>query len=122
MILIGDENIAYENISLITSIDDIKNTKANSTIIFDFNIDILKYTQTNNIKTAVKVNNIKEVIYASTLDAFYIIPTKNILIQTQKIADNYMFDCKVLATIESSDEIQEMALNSIDGIIYKSLI
>jgi len=122
MILIGDKNIPYESIEKISSIEDIKNTTPNSTLLFDFNIELLKYTQDNDLKSAVVVNNIKEVIYASSLDAFYIIPIQDILIQAQKIADNYVFDSRILAIINSPDEIQDMALKEIDGIIYQILL
>jgi hypothetical protein len=33
-----------------------------------------------------------------------------------------MFDSKVLAIIDTDDEIEEIAQNEIDGIIYKELI
>ena len=122
MILLGDKDIPYENIIRINNIDDIKNTQSNSTVLFDFDIDILKYTQANDIKTAVVVNNIKEVIYASTLEAFYIIPINNILVQTQKIADNYMFDSKILAIIGNDEELEQMAIEGIDGIIHSTLV
>ena len=122
MIIIGDQNIEYENIEKITSINDIKTTSSNATVIFDFDLDILKYTKSNDISSAVVVNSIKEVLYASSLNAKYIIPSANILIQSQKIADNYMFDSKILAIVKNSDELEGVALNEIDGAIYKDLL
>jgi hypothetical protein len=122
MILIGDKNIDCEKIEYIGCIDDIQNTSSNSTLLFDFDIDILKYTSKNDLNSAVVVSSIKDVIYASSFEAHYIIPQKDILFQTQKIADNYMFDSKILAIIENSDEIEAMALNEIDGVIYKSIL
>ncbi len=122
MILIGDENIPYETIERIDKISDIKNTKPNATILFNFDIEILKYTQLNSIKSAVIVMDIKEVIYASSLNAFYIIPTNDILVKTQKMADNYMFDSKILAVIENDEELEQMALEEIDGVIYKKML
>ncbi len=122
MILIGDENISYEIIERINKIQDIQNSKPNSTILFDFDIEILKYTNLNDIKSAVLVKDIKEVIYASSLDAFYIIPISDILIKTQKIANSYMFDSKILAVIENDEELEQMALEEIDGVIYKKIL
>ncbi|MCK5110186.1 MAG: hypothetical protein KAQ94_01610 [Arcobacteraceae bacterium] len=122
MILIGDENIPYENIEKINNIEDIKNTKPNSTVLFNFDIEILKYTKLHDINSAVIANDIKEVIYASSMDAKYIIPIGDIVIQTQKIADNYMFDSKILAVIDNSNEIVEMALKEIDGIVYRYIL
>ncbi|VAY86474.1 hypothetical protein MNB_ARC-1_155 [hydrothermal vent metagenome] len=122
MILIGDQNIICEQIEKINNISDIKNTKPNATLLFKFDIDILKYIQKNDLNSAVLVNSIKDAIYASSLEAKYIIPSKNILKRTQELADNYMFDSKILATIDSSDDIENIALNHIDGVIYKSII
>ncbi len=122
MILIGDENIEYENIVNINSIDDIKKTPSNSTVIFDFDIDILKYTNSNDINSAVKIKTIKELIYSNSLNAKYIIINESILTKSQKIADNYMFDSKILAIIKSSDDIAEVALLEIDGAIYEKLL
>jgi len=118
MILIGDENIAYESIKRIYAIEDISSTKPNSTVLFDLNIELLKYTQLNNINSAVIVNNIKDVVYASNLDARYIIVKKDISKIVQKIADNYMFDSKILVIIDDENEIEKSAIDEIDGVIY----
>ncbi len=118
MILIGDDNISYENIEKIDSIKDISSTKPQATALFDFDLEILKYTQTNDINSAVIVNNIKEVIYASSLNARYIIVENNLSKVAQKIADNYMFDSKILVIIKDENEIEQSAIDEIDGIIY----
>lgn len=122
MVLIGDKLIPFENISKISIIDDIKHTNSNSTIIFYFQEEILKYCFENELSSAVIVSNIKEAIYANSLNAKYIICNEDLAIKIQKIADNYMFDTRVLAIIENSDEIESVALNEIDGAIYKDLL
>jgi len=122
MILIGDLNIPYENIEKIYSLQDISSTKANSTALFDFDAEILKYTQSNDINSAVIVSNIKEVIYASSLNARYIIVKNDISQTAQKIADNYMFDSKILVIINDENEIEQSAIDEIDGVIYLNRI
>jgi len=122
MIIIGSKDIPYDIIKKISSIDDIKNTQANSTLLFNFDIKILKYTQANNLNSAVKINNIKEIMYSSIFEAKYIIVPNNLLIQAQKIANNYMFDSKILAIIQNDDELEKAILNEIDGVIYKHII
>lgn len=122
MILIGDKLIPYASIFNISSIEDIKNTKANSIISFRYNENLLTYSFKNELDYAVVVSSITEAIYANSLNASYIICEKNISKDIQKIADNYMFDSKVLALIESSKEIEEIAQNEIDGIIYKNVL
>jgi hypothetical protein len=122
MILIGDNLIPYTNFFNISSIDDIKNSNANSVISFRYNENILTYSFKNDLNYAVIASSIKEAIYANNLNAKYIVCEKNLAKDIQKIADNYMFDSKVLALIETSDEIEEVALNEIDGIIYNNLV
>ena len=122
MILIGDKLIPFIDIFNISSIDEIKNTKANSLISFRYNENILTYSFENDLDYAVVISSIKEAIYANSLNAKYIICQKDLAKNIQKIADNYMFDSKVLAMIEISNEIEEIAQNEIDGIIYKNLL
>lgn len=122
MILIGDKLVPSEEISLINSIEDIKTTKANSTISFGYNEDLLKYCFKNELNSAVIVNSIKEAIYCNALDAKYIVASKSLAKEIQKVAENYVFDSKVLAIIESNDELEEIASFEIDGIIYKNII
>lgn len=122
MILIGDSLIDYEQICKISSIDEIKNTKPNSTLLFNYNSEILKYCSINDLSQAVIITNIKEAIYANAFDVKYIICEKDLAIKAQKIAESYMFDSKILAIIESNDELEYIAINEIDGVIFKKII
>ena len=122
MILIGDENIEYESIEKISASSDIKLTTSNSTVLYNFDFDILKYTQEDKVNSAVIVKNLQEMIYASTFNVRYIIVKKNIAKEAQNIVNNYMLDSKILVIIESSDEIVENAIDEIDGVIYKKLV
>ena len=122
MILIGDENIECKAIQKIRSINDISTTLPNCTLLYPFDFEMLRYTQKNNLDSAIIVSNLKEVIYAASFIVKYIILDKNIAKQAQNIADNYMFDSKILVIIETNDEIVSHALDEIDGVIYKEVI
>lgn len=122
MILIGDKIIPFNTFTNISTIEEIQNTRANSIISFRYNENLLEYSSLNEVIFAVIVKSIKEAIYANALNALYIICDKQLSKSVQKIADNYMFDSKVLAIIESNEEIEEIAKNEIDGIIYKEVI
>ena len=122
MILIGDELVPYGQISFISNIEQINSTKANSTILFNYDEVLLKYAYENELSSAVIVKSIKDAIYCNNLNVKYIISEKSLSKQIQKIADNYMFDSKNLVIIDSNDEFEEMAITEIDGIIYRSLI
>lgn len=122
MILIGDKLVPFEDVFLIKNIKDIENTKANSTVLFDFEEEILTYCYKNELFCAVVVNSIKEAIYCNNLNVKYIISEKELSIELQKIADNYMYDSKILAIIDSNEELEQVAKLEIDGIIYKNLL
>jgi hypothetical protein len=68
------------------------------------------------------VNNITELVYASAFNASYCIVTQKLAKTAQKIAENYLFDTKILVHIENEDEIEEMALLGIDGVIFLEAI
>ena len=122
MILIGDKLVPFEDIFFIKNIKEIENTKANSTVLFDFNEEILIYCYKNELASAVIVNSIKEAIYCNNLNVKYIISEKELSIELQKIADNYMYDSKILAIIDSNEELEQVAKLEIDGIIYRNLL
>lgn len=122
MIIIGDNFVPFENISFISTIDDIKDTKANSTLIFFYDAELLKYSYENDLSSAVIVTSITEAIYCNSLNAKYIISDKHLAIQIQKIADNYMYDSKNLVIISSNEEFEHIVKDEIDGVIYKDLI
>ncbi|RXJ70257.1 hypothetical protein CRV08_01455 [Halarcobacter ebronensis] len=122
MILIGDSLIPHKSCFFIDSIMDIENTEPNSTLIFNYDENILLFCRKNDIKCAVIVNSIKEAIYCNALNSKYIICDKKLASSIQKVAENYIFDSKVLAIIETSDEIEKVALAEIDGVIYSHLL
>lgn len=122
MIILGDNLVPFEETSFIEEIDNIKNTKANSTVLFEFNENLLKYSYENNLFVGVIVHTLKEALYANALHAKYIICENPLDKNIQNIAENYMFDSKILTIIESSDELEKVAMNKIDGAIYKNLL
>mgnify|MGYP003611154677 FL=1 len=122
MILIGDKLVPFPEISFISNIEQINSTKANSIVLFVYDEKLLKYVCDNELPSAVIVKSIKDAIYCNNLNVKYIISEKTLASQIQKIADNYMYDSKNLAIIDSNDEFEEIAINEIDGIIYRNLI
>ncbi len=122
MIIIGDKLVPFEDFAFIKNIENIKNTKANSTLCFSYDEDILKYAYGNSLNTAVIVKNIKQAIYSNALNARYIISSKDLAKDIQKIADTYMFDSKNLAIISSNEEFEQIAKDEIDGVIYQELV
>ena len=122
MIIFADNLIPFEEIFNVKLIEDIRNTKAYSTVLFFFDEGLTKYCYENELSFAVIVSSIKEAIYSNSLGAKYIISSKQLAKKLQKIADNYMYDSKILAIISTNDEFEEVAKNEVDGAIYQNLI
>jgi hypothetical protein len=122
MIIIGNKDIPYTSISVIQDKRDIEKTQPNSVVVFSYDVQLLKYCYENNLKCAVYIQNIKEAIFANSLEALYIVVQNNNSSSIQKIAENYMFDSKVLQIIQDDNMIEEVALKGIDGVIYKDLL
>ena len=122
MIIIGDKLVPFEEVIYIKNIENIKDTKANSTIIFDYDEKTLEYSYKNNLSSAVVVSSIKEAIYCNSLNVKYIISEKNLACEIQKIADNYMYDSKNLVIIDSNEEFEQTTIAQIDGVIYRELM
>ncbi len=122
MIIIGDKLVPFEEVIYIKNIENIKDTKANSTIIFDYDEKTLEYSYKNNLSSAVIVSSIKESIYCNSLNVKYIISEKNLASEIQKIADNYMYDSKNLVIIDSNEEFEQTTIAQIDGVIYRELM
>ncbi|MGE4420006.1 MAG: hypothetical protein AB7D38_09250 [Sulfurimonas sp.] len=125
MIFFGHRFLKNENFYHIFDIDSILHTPPSSTIYMEFeekNLDIINHAALNSVKTALHVKNITEILYASSLGASYIIIEKELAKTAQNIAENYLFDAKILALIEDEDEIEELALLGVDGVIFSNAI
>jgi hypothetical protein len=123
MLLFGHRFIKSENFYHINDIDAILKTPPNSTIYIKFdedNLDIIEYLQNNDIPFALEIKNITQAVYAEALHAKYIILSKEMAKTIQKIAETYLFDAKIIAHITDEKEIDELAIEGIDGVVFPS--
>ena len=100
----------------IISTEDIKNTPSNSTILFDYDEKLAKYCKDNSVSYAMRVKSIKELVYANALECSYAFVDKEFAKSAQDIANEYMFDMKIILTITSEKELEWAAMNGIDGV------
>ena len=125
MLLFGHRFLQSECFYHISSIDAVINTPPSSTLYLEFdekNLDIITYVRENGIKLSLSVKNITELIYASSLGAKYIIIQKELALSAQNIAETYLFDAKILVSVENDNQIEELANIGIDGLIYPNAI
>jgi hypothetical protein len=109
------ENLKFFNID---KIEEIKHTFPNSVVWFDFQKELILYSKAQNITFGVKVKDIKELILASASNASYLLVEKSFAKEAQNIADEYMFDAKILLISQNEDDMEFCAKNGIDGIVF----
>jgi len=123
MFIFGHRFIKSEPFYHIENIDAVLNTPSSSVVFLEFteqNLDIIEHLNSNEILFSLSVKNITEIIYASELGGSFIVVDKTLAKTAQDIANNYLFDAKILVRIENESEIEEMALLSIDGVIFSN--
>ncbi len=125
MLLFGHTLVKSEKFYHISEIEDIKKTPPNSTVIFEFskeNTDIVEYCSKNSIRFPLYVESIKDVILSNALDASYIVVKDNLAKTAQNLANEYLFDAKILVFSQKEDDIEKYASLGIDGIIFPNAI
>lgn len=125
MIFFGHRFIESKSFYHISSIEAIQNTPPSSTLFIEFsetNLDIINHAFLNSMPTAIEVKNITELLYASSFGASYIVVEKIFAKTAQNVAENYLFDAKILVMVENENEIEELALLGIDGVIFSNAI
>jgi len=65
------------------------------------------------------INSRREAIFSNELNAKYLITTSKKAVKIQPIAQNYLFDCLILAIIKNKNEIEKLSQKNIDGVIFK---
>lgn len=122
MIILGDSLVPYEALYRVNAVEDIAQTQANTTVLFSYDEALMQYCAQNSVSYAVQINEVKEGIYANALKARYIIASFQVANQMQPIAENYMYDAKVLCIIDSNSELEKIAKAEIDGAVYSSIL
>lgn len=125
MMLFGHKFIPSNSLFHVSGSDAIKKTPPLSIIFVEFseeNLDLIHYIIENKIELALNVENITQIIYANALGASYILVSPKLAKTAQNLANNYLFDAKILIHIQDEDEIEEMALLGVDGVIFKEAI
>lgn len=122
MLIIGYPSIPYLSFYQIKSIAQIAQTPSNGLLLFDFDIKLCTYANTQNLSFALHVKNIKELVLANALGAKYFIVDKSLAINAQKVADDYLFDGKIMLSSTDESDIEFVALNAIDGIMFEESI
>lgn len=125
MIIIGHPWIKSKIFCKIFSKEDILKTKPENIVLLEPLLEsqpLATYCQSNQIPYAVTVNTLTEALFANALGAAYVICEEDDALIIQPVAQEYLFDARVLVHIHSEKEIAKIAKNGIDGVIFAEAI
>jgi hypothetical protein len=125
MLIFGHPWIESNRFVKVFSVEEIGRTQPGDVILLEplnVSIELAKYCREHDLPFAVTVSTNREAIFANALDAAYIIAEHELAITIQKIADEYLFDTRILVLVESEKRIETMARFSIDGVIFPEAI
>ncbi len=123
MIIIGHKDIPYLPFFEINSLKDLKLTLPNSMVIFNFDFSLAKYCQKNGVTYAVKILSVRDLMFANALDCAFAVTEEKFSKIAQKLANEYMFDMKILSMVKNDVDLEQAAMQGIDGVIFaKALV
>jgi len=125
MIIIGHPWIKSNRFFKVFSIECIKKSQADDIILLEPLVDSHAYAvhcQENNVPFAVVANNLEDALFANALGAKYIICEEDVALMVQPIANEYLFDTRILVLIHSEKEISKIARGGVDGVIFADAI
>ncbi len=125
MIIIGHPWIESDRFCKVFLQKDIKGSPAGTIVLLEPLVDshtLAHYCKENQIPFALTVNTLQEAIFANALGAAYMICEEDDALIIQPIAQEYLFDTRVLALIHEEKEITKIARSGIDGVIFPEAI
>lgn len=121
MIIIGHPWVKSQKFCKIFSIEDIKQSKPNEVVLLEPIVEshgLAVHCQENDIAFAVTVNSLQEAIFTNALGARYMVCEEDDALIIQPIAQEYLFDTRILVLIQDEKEIAKIARSGIDGVIF----
>ena len=125
MIIVGHPWIKSSQFCKVFSIEDIKKSDPKDIVLLEPLVDshtYAQYCQENNVAFAVVVNTLDDALFANALGAKFIICEEDDALMIQPIAQEYLFDARLLVLIHSEKEISKIARGGIDGVIFAEAI
>ncbi len=116
------KNLTFKKIFTLEAIEEIKDDQIPLLEPLSDSANIAQYCQEHKIECAVTISSIKEAILANALECNYLMVQPEDAIEIQPIAQEYLFDSKVIALIENEKDIEKMARHSIDGVVFDGAI
>jgi len=125
MLIFGHPHLASESFYHIDGPEAIASTPPGSTVLFAWNganLDLVAYCGANGIPFALEAASVKDALFAENAGARFILVDTALARSVQKVAETYLFDAKVLTYIEDEDQMEAMAYEGIDGVVFAEAV
>jgi hypothetical protein len=125
MLILGHPHLPFEPLYHIDGIEAIAHTPAGSTVLFEWNganLDLVEHCRANDLPFALEAATVKDALFAENADARFILVELPLAKSVQKVAETYLFDAKILTRIEDESQIEAVAFEGIDGVIFPEAI
>ncbi|SFZ98493.1 hypothetical protein MNB_SV-5-219 [hydrothermal vent metagenome] len=125
MIIIGHPWVKSQQFCKVFSIEEIEKSDPKHIVLLEPFVDshdYASYCQENNIEYAIVANSLDDALFANALGAKYMICEEEIALMVTPIAQEYLFDTRILVLIHSEKEIPKIARGGVDGVIFPEAI
>ena len=125
MLIFGHPFLDSETLYHIDGPDAIASTPAGSTLLFRWeekNLDLVNHCRQNDLPFALEALSVKDALFAENSGARYILVASSLAKSVQKVAETYLFDAKILARVENESQLEAIAYEGIDGVIFSEAI
>ena len=125
MIIIRHPWIKSPNFYKVFSIEDIQSSRNDRIVLLEPLVDSnsqAQYCKDNLIDFAIVVNSLEDALFANCFGAKYIVCEEDEALMIQPIAQEYLFDTKVLVLINNYKSMNKIARSGIDGVIFPEAI
>ena len=125
MIIIGHPWVESQPFHKVFSLEDIKQSNATDILLLEplaTSIELAKYCQKNAVAYAVTAGTLNEAVFANALGVNYIVCEEDDAVMIQPIAQEYLFDTRILVLVHEEKELAKIARSGIDGVIFAEAI
>lgn len=118
MLIFGHKFIPFQALHAIDSVEAIQRTPNNSTVLFDFNDETcIEYCQKNRVAFGLYVHSNTQACLANAMGCTYIVVAPQMVKEVQALANEYLFDTKVMVKVSDVSAIETFCKNGVDGVI-----
>jgi len=125
MLIFGHPWVESRRFVKIFSVEEIEKSTPEDTLLLEplnVSLELAHHCKRNGLSFALTISSLKEALLANALGADFLVCQHEQAIEIQKVAEEYLFDTKVLVLVEEDREIETMARFGIDGIVFPRAI